>query len=115
MDGKIQEGFDMAKDRTPTSKSSWIGMAAHEIDEITTYGASRAARHARDLADAVVRAGRDLLQTDPRALARANFSPAALQAARNTADERRRETARILGTDQMAAWLRFPTKAQIAA
>lgn len=105
----------MGKDRAPTSKSSWIGMAAHEIDEITTYGASRAARHARELADAVVRAGRDPLQTDPRALARANFSPAALQAARDAADERRRETARILGTDQMAAWLSAPSSARVAA
>ena len=105
----------MAKDRSPTSKSSWIGMAAHEIDEITAYGASRAARHARELADAVVDAGRDLLRADPRALARANFSPAALQAARDAADARRRETARILGDDEFAAWLSGSTPSLLAA
>ena len=105
----------MAKDRAPTSKSSWIGMAAHEIDEITTYGASRAARHARELADAVIGQGRDLMDTDPRGFAHANYSPAALQARRDADDARRRETARILGEDDMVAWLSAGSASRLAA
>lgn len=105
----------MGKHRAPTSKSSWIGMAAHEIDEITTYGASRSARHARELADAVIGKGGNLVDADPRALARANFSPAALQAARDAIDERRRQSDRILGTDGLAAWLSAGTPGRIAA
>ncbi len=105
----------MAKDRAPTSKSSWIGMAAHEIDEITTYGASRSARAARTLADAVVRTGHALLDTDPRETARLNYSPAAMAAARDAAEARRRETARILGEDDMAAWLSGSAPQRIAA
>lgn len=105
----------MAQHRAPTSKASWIGMAAHEIDEITTYGASRSARHARELADAVVGQRRNLLDTDPRALARANHSPEAIQARRDAADARRREAARILGEDGMAAWLSAGSQSRLTA
>ena len=106
----------MSKDRAPTSKSSWIGMAAHEIDEITTYGASRAARHARDLADAVVESGQDLLRTDPRSLARANYSPEALRARierERTEEAKRRQ---ILGENDLVDLLRAARPArQLAA
>lgn len=105
----------MAKDRAPTSKSSWIGMAAHEIDEITSYGASRAARHARELADAVIGQRLALLDTDPRELARANFGPVAIKARRDAADARRRESARILGEDDMLAWLSGGNMEQLTA
>lgn len=105
----------MAKDRVPSSKSSWIGMAAHEIDEITNYGASRAARAARSLADAVVCQGHSLLDVDPRETARLNYSPAALQAARDAADTRRRQRERTLGLDTMAAWLSAGDATRIAA
>ena len=105
----------MAKHRAPTSKSSWIGMAAHEIDELTTYGASRAARHARELADAVIGRRLNLLDTDPRDLARANYSPVALQARRDADEARRRETARILGEDDMVAWLSASSPSRLAA
>lgn len=89
----------MSKDRAPSSKSSWIGMAAHEIDEITTYGARVAARCACGLAQAIIDTGQDLLGTDPRALARANYSADALQARRQRESEQEAETRRILGED----------------
>ena len=89
----------MSKNRVPASKSSWIGMAAHQINEITTYGASLSAQAARQLADAVVETGQDLLATDPRALARANYSAEARQARRQRRDEQEAETRRILGED----------------
>lgn len=105
----------MAKHRAPTSKSSWIGMAAHKIDEITTFGARHAARHARELADAVARAGKDLLSIDPRSLARANYSPEAIQAQREAAEARQRKNRQILGEDGFAAWLRGAAPSRSAA
>lgn len=95
----------MPKNRVPTSKSSWIGMAAHEIDEITTYGASMSAQVARRLADAVVETGQDLLATDPRAIARANYSAEARQARRQREAEQEAETRRILGEDDFSDML----------
>ena len=95
----------MTKLRTPTSKSSWIGMAAHEIDEITTYGARLSARCARELADAVVETGQDLLKTHPRALAHANYSVEARQARRQREAEREAEIRRVLGEDDFSDML----------
>ncbi len=89
----------MAKDRRPTSKSSWIGMAAHEIDEIMNYGARVAARCACGLAQAIIDTGQDLLRTDPRAVARANYSAEAREARRQREAEREAETRRMLGED----------------
>lgn len=95
----------MAKDRAPTSKSSWIGMAAHEIDEITNYGARVAARCACGLAQAIIDTGQDLLRTDPRAVARANYSAQARQARRQREAEREVETRRLLGEDDLCDML----------
>lgn len=95
----------MAKERAPTSKSSWIGMAANEIDEITTYGARLSARCARELANAVVETGQDLLRTPPRALARANYSTEARQACRQREAEREAEIRRVLGEDDFSDML----------
>ena len=106
----------MSKARTPSSKSSWIGMAAHQIDEITTYGASMSAKVARQLADAVIETSQDLLATDPRALARANYSAEARQARRQREDEREAETRRILGEDDLSEMLaRHREASRIAA
>lgn len=95
----------MPRPRTPSSKSSWIGMAVHEIDEITTYRSSLSAKIARRLADAVIEAGQDLLDTDARALARANYSVAARQARRQREAKREAETRRILGEDDFSDML----------
>lgn len=95
----------MTKNRVPTSKTSWIGMAANEIDEITIYGASRAAKSARALADAVIKAGYLLLDTDPRATARANFGPEALRAKAEEEAAKEARSRHILGYDAMGKWL----------
>lgn len=76
------------KERVPTSTASWIGMAAHEIDRITLFGASTAAELARNLARYIDRQGHDLLDTDPRANARLHFGPEAMAAKRKEREER---------------------------
>lgn len=105
----------MPQFRTPSSKSSWIGMAAHEIDEITTYGASLSAKLARELADAIVEAGRPLLSSDPRALARANYSPEARRARIEREREAEARTRQILGEDDMVDLLRGVNAPQLLA
>lgn len=103
--GEWLKEISMPKNRTPSSKSSWIGMAAHQIDEITVYGASLSARCARALADAVVGTGQDLLDTDPRGLARANYSPEALRARIDQQNAEEAQTRQILGEDDFSEWL----------
>jgi hypothetical protein len=95
----------MSKNRVPSSKLSWIGMAAHEIHEITTHSPSLSARIARGLANAVVDAGHNLLTTDPRETARLNYSLEAVQVRRQRQVAREAESRRILGDDDFDAWI----------
>ena len=105
----------MARKRRPTTNLSWIGIAAHEIDEITSHGASRSASLARELAENLVRVGHRLLALDPRATARANHGPEAVAA---RAEMRRAEEARrrrVMGEDDFGPFLRGERPRDLAA
>lgn len=85
---KNKKGQPRNTERRATSKASWLGMAAQEIDEITTFGATTAAKLARDIANHIIRQGYDLLAAEPRAYARLHFGPEAMARKKKAWEER---------------------------